>query len=151
MKPVFYDVQKKISILLALLFLFQSCSVYHSGTADIEEAVAAENKVKIIAEDGTKYKFKKLKYEEDRLLGVTRLNSSTAEKVAGMSTEIEGKNLLVDLSEMPIRKIKIRNNTLSTVINIGIPVIIAGVAFMFYVVDALEDSELAKGTVDPIM
>ena len=142
---------KKFSLLFSLLFLLQSCSVYHSGTVSIEEAVATENKVKIVAEDGTKYKFRKLETAEGKLLGITRLNSSTAEKVAGMPAEIEGKKLKVDLSEMSIEKIKIRNNMLSTIINVGVPVIIAGVAFMFYVVDALGNTEMPKGAVGPIM
>ena len=142
---------RKLSLLLSLVLVLHSCSVYHSGTASIEEAVAAENKVKLVAEDGTKYKFRKLETAEGKLLGITRLNSSTAEKVAGMPAEIEGKKLKVDLSEMSIEKIKIRNNTLSTLINVGVPVIVAGVAFMFYVVDALGDTEMAKGAVGPIM
>ena len=135
---------KQFSLLLPLLFLLQSCSVYHSGTASIEEAVAAHNRVKVVAEDGTKYKFRKLETSEGKLLGITRLNSSTAEKIAGMPADIEGKRLKVDLSEMSIEKIKIRNNTLSTMINVGVPVLVAGTALFLYVVNSLVDSMKGK-------
>ena len=34
------------------------------------EATTTENKVKVLAEDGSEYKFKKLNYEENRLVGI---------------------------------------------------------------------------------
>lgn len=113
---------KNLSLLLVLLLLLQSCSVYHSPTT-VEKAVAADNKVKVISADQQKYKFKRLEEENGRLTGVTKPRSSTAEKLAGMPAETEGRFLKVDLSEVTIEEIRLRNNTLSTIINIAIPVV----------------------------
>lgn len=121
---------QKFPALLSLLLFFQSCSVYYSGSLTVDEAVAADNKVKVVTEDNQKYKFRELQKNDDQLTGITKPNSATAEKIAGMPAEIEGKFLKVDISELVIEEIKLRNNTLSTILNIGIPVVTAFVGFM---------------------
>lgn len=72
----------------------------------------------------------KLKTSEGKLPGIIRLNSSTAKKIAGMPVKVEGDKLQVDISEIPIEKIKIRNNTWSTILNIGVPVVTAFIGLM---------------------
>ena len=85
--------------------------------------MAAENKVKVITADQEKYKFKKLELEGDRLTGITKPRSATAKKLADLPSETEGKFVQFDLSEVAIEEIKLRNNTLSTIINIAIPLV----------------------------
>lgn len=121
---------KKLSSLLLLLLLLQSCSVYHTGSLSVEEAVAANGKVKVITEDQKKYKFRRLEKENGRLLGITKPNSSTAKKLAEMPAETEGRFVKIDLSEVDIEKIKLRNNVLSTIISIAIPLIAGYLAVM---------------------
>ena len=114
---------KKFSILFALLLMLQSCSVYHSGTVSVDEAVAAESKVKVITEDHEKYKFQRLEKENDHLVGYVKPLSGTAKKLTDMPSQPEGRFLKVDLSNIAVETIKLRNNTLSTIINIAIPVV----------------------------
>ena len=121
---------------MMFLFLLQSCSVYHSTPVSIEQAVAAESKVKVITEDHKKYKFQRLEKENDHLVGLVKPHSGTAKKLAGVPSEREGRYLKVDLSQMAVETIKLRNNTLSTIINIGIPVV-AVVAPIAIVVGAM--------------
>ena len=68
------------------------------------------------------------------------MNSSTAGKVAGMPAEIDEKKLEVDISELAIEKIKLRNNTLSIIMNVGVPVVVAGVTFMALVLHQLDEA-----------
>lgn len=89
----------------------------------IQKAIDSEKKVKVITENGEKYTFKKIKKEDSHHIGITSMNSATARKVAGMRVSIEDNKLKVDLSEMSIEKIKLRNNTLSTVVNIAVPLV----------------------------
>ncbi len=121
---------------MMFLFLLQSCSVYHSTPVSIEQAVAAKSKVKVITEDHKKYKFQRLEKENDHLVGLVKPHSGTAKKLAGVPSEREGRYLKVDLSQMAVETIKLRNNTLSTIINIGIPVV-AVVAPIAIVVGAM--------------
>ena len=114
---------KKLFLLLVSLFLLQSCSVYHSEPISVEQAVAAESKVKVITEDHTKYKFQRLEKENDHLVGYVKPLSGTANKLEGLPSEPDGRFLKVDLSNIAVETIKLRNNTLSTIINVAIPVV----------------------------
>ncbi|NJW53057.1 hypothetical protein [Salinimicrobium oceani] len=121
---------KKSALILGLLFLLQSCSVYHSGARSVEEAVAADAKVKVISAGQLQYKFRKLELQDDHLVGITKHNSSTAKKLKHLPSSPAGKFRAIDLSEMVIEEIKLRNNTLSTIINIAIPIAALYVALL---------------------
>ena len=114
---------KQFSSLLALLLLLQACSVYHSGSVSVKEAVAAEKKVKIITADQQKYRFKRLELEGGHLTGITKPRSATAKKLAGMPAKFDGKYLEVDLSDMDIEEVRLRNkfhSTASTIVVIAV-------------------------------
>lgn len=106
---------KKLIILLSLLFLIQSCNVYRSASITPEEAVAAEKKVRIITTDGEKYKFTRLEKEYDRLIGMTKMRSATAKKLAKKIIQTDGRWSKIDLSRLAIDEINLRNNTQSTI------------------------------------
>lgn len=116
---------KKLSSLLAILLLLQSCSVYHPGSVSVHDAVAASGKVKIITEDQKRYKFRRLEQENDRLIGITKRGSAAAKKAVGLPATYQGKVLKVDLSDVGIEEIKLRNNSLSTILSIAIPIVLA--------------------------
>ena len=128
---------KKFLFPMLLLLILQSCSVYHSGSLSVEEAVAADNKVKVITADEQKLKFRRLKMENEQLTGVTKPVSATAKKLAGMPSQAQGRFLEIDISEVEIEKIKLRNNTLSTIINIGTPLVVAFLGLVALVAVAL--------------
>lgn len=113
---------KKISLLLSFLFLLQSCSVYRSPTS-LDEAVAADKKVKVVTADEKKYRFKRLERENDRLYGITGKGSVTAKRVVGLPATYNGDLLKVDLSQVAIEEVRLRNNILSAMLNIAIPIV----------------------------
>ncbi len=98
----------------------------------VEEAVASGEKAKVITTDDQKYKFKRLENENNRFIGITRLGSFTARKLAGMPAEIDGKHLEIDLSRLEIEEIKLRNKTTSHLLT-GVT-IIASVAATLYTI-----------------
>ncbi len=108
---------KNISLLLIFLLLLQSCNVYNIPTS-VENAVAADKKVKVITADNQKYKFKRLENKNNRLIGITKLRSVTANKMAGVPGEIDGKYLKIDLSNVDIEGIKLHNETGSIVLTV---------------------------------
>lgn len=61
-----------VSFLLAFLILFQSCSIYKSGTLSLDEAVLNEKRVKVVFIDNEKQKFKKIVVEDEEYYGVMR-------------------------------------------------------------------------------
>ena len=125
---------KKLSFLLALLLLLQSCSVYHSESVPVQEAVAADEKVKVITADEQEYKFKRLELADDRPIGIAKLNSDTAIKLSGRPAKIDGKYLKVDLSDLDIKEIRLRNkfhSTASTVVVIAVSAILAFLTVFF--------------------
>lgn len=80
--------------------------------------MAADKKAKVITTDDQEYKFRRLKNENDRLIGITKLGSSTAQKLAGMPAEIDGKYIEFDISNLEIDRIKLRTESSSTVLTV---------------------------------
>lgn len=122
--------------LLILLFL-QSCSVYHSKSLSAEEAVAANNKVKVVTAQEQKLKFRKLTMENEQLSGLTKPGSATSKKLDGLPSQPQGRFVEIDISEVDIEKIKLRNNTLSTIINIATPLVVVFTGLVVLVATSL--------------
>ena len=108
---------KNISFLLVFLLLLQSCNIYHAPTS-VEAAVAADKKAQLVTSTNQKYKFRRLEIKNDRLIGITRPGSATAKKLAGMPAMKDGKYLEIDLSNVVIDKIKLRNESGSIILSI---------------------------------
>jgi hypothetical protein len=121
---------KTISYLLVFPLLLQSCSVYRTPTT-VEEAVVSDKKAKVFTTDNQKYLFTRLENENNRLIGITRLGSSTAQKLAGMPGDIDGQYVRLDLSGIDIEKIMLRSESSSknlTIVTIVTTVILTAVA-----------------------
>lgn len=124
---------KKISIFLLFLITLQSCSVYHSKTATIDEAVRSNDKVKVITNSNDIYKLHKLKIEDGQVYGVLKKGTETAERLAdqGLVKYSDSKYETILLKDSTIKEIYLKNKTLSTVLSIAIPVV--GVAVILIV------------------
>jgi len=122
---------KKISIFFMFLITLQSCVVYHSKIATIDEAIQSDNKIKIITDSDDIYKLNKLKKEDGQIYGVVKKGSETAKKLSdqGLIKFSDGKYEKIQLTENTISEIHLKNKTLSTVLSIAVPVI--GVAAIF--------------------
>lgn len=135
---------KNWSVLLALLLLLQSCYVYNQP-ATVEEAVTENKKVKVITADDKKYKFKRLKNENGRLIGITRVNSVTSQKLGGVPAVIDGKKLELDLSELDIERIVVPDRSASTALTVVAVAAAVAVVYVIVLVIALSDMEVWTG------
>lgn len=118
------------AIILIVILLFESCSIYYKQPVSIEDAVTAENRVKILTKNGAKLGFKRLEMKEGKLYGHTHKNSRTANKFYNEVIEKGAKNnwVKIVLPEDHLKEIKLKNNSLSTAANISLAIVItAGV------------------------
>lgn len=123
---------EKIAIFLLFLITLQSCSVYHSKTAIIDEAVLSNNKVKIITNSNDIYKLHKLKVEDGQVYGVLKKGSETAERLAdqGLVKYSDSKYETILIKDSTIKEIYLKNKTLSTILSIAIPVVSVAVLYV---------------------
>ena len=63
---------KGIAITLSVLMLLQSCKVYHSKTATIDEVIESQKRVKVKSYNGEIYRFDKLHRENDQIFGIAK-------------------------------------------------------------------------------
>ena len=120
---------KRIALLLIFLMTLQSCSVYYSKTASVDEAIQSDNKVKVITSTNETYKFKKLQKENDQIYGVLKLRSNKAENLLdqGLLEGYDDKYGKLLLSQDTIQAIHLKNKGASTAVTVAIPVVIVGV------------------------
>jgi hypothetical protein len=102
---------KLIAYLLAFIMLLQGCTVYKSVPITIEQAVQKESKVKVKTVNNEKFKFSRIGFEDGTYYGVKKSQNVI------IKTPLDPKNIDI---------IKEKDKTLSTVLSIGIPVIIIG-------------------------
>lgn len=105
---------RPVAWFLVIMMVFQSCTVYKSTPVTLGEAVKADTKVKIEKRNGEKLKYYRIVQGNDG-------------KYYG--DEIKNKmhnNFLINEDE--IEKIQIKDKTTSTILTIGIPVLIVGLA-----------------------
>ena len=95
---------KSIAKVLAILMLFQSCvTVYKSGSLTLEEANDRYIKTKVVTISGEKLKFKNIEFKEGNYYGVKKEKRQV---------------IKIPLFQEAISEIKIKNRTLSTIVNI---------------------------------
>jgi len=111
---------KFTSLLLAILFLLQSCVAYKSTTSTFDEAVATNGKVLVIKNDGTKLKLKKIEKIDGVYYGVVKTKK-------GLET--------IPLTESDYKRISIKDKTASTLGNIGY--VIGGLAIIVLTIGAI--------------
>ena len=119
---------KGIAYVLMFLLLFQSCTVYHSNTSSVDQAIASNNKVKVDGSEDFSYKFKKIERINGEIYGLTKTKSNTNKRLRGRETKESQikNNIYLKLSEEDIQTIHLKNKTASTVVTILVP--LAGVA-----------------------
>jgi len=125
---------KWIAIILSTLLVFQSCRVYHSKTATVEEATLFSQHIKIRSTSDETYRFKTLLREDGKLYGITWRKGSTARKLSEQIVLVSaGKDkheVKILLDENAIREYHLQNKTMSILIPILIPVILAALIFV---------------------
>jgi hypothetical protein len=112
---------KSIAKVLAILILFQSCvTVYKSGSLTLEEANDRYIKTKVVTKSGEKLKFKNIEFEKGIYYGVKKIKRQIVK---------------IPLDQEVISEIKIKNRTLSTIVNIPLVfvyvVIVTGLAYSY--------------------
>ena len=117
-----------VSLFLAITFFIQSCRVYHSSTASIDEAVQSNDKVKLEAAEDT-YVFQELQRENGNIYGITKRKSVTADLLSAQIVEDtkDQKNVKILLRNDQLNNIHLQNKTMSTLATIGIPLVVVGV------------------------
>ncbi|MCJ7757846.1 MAG: hypothetical protein MUP24_06825 [Gillisia sp.] len=111
-----------LAVLLSIVLVFQSCKVYHSETATIEDASRFTDNIKVVSATNEIYKFESLQKEEGEIYGIVDENSKTAKKLSNQIVEIiypEGW-VKIHLLEENIKEIYLQNRTMSTVGNVSI-------------------------------
>ena len=105
---------KIVALFFSLLMFFQSCTVYKSTNVSLIDASKTDLKVKIMKLNGEKDKFSLIEvFDDGKFYG--------KKKIKGTSMY---NYILID--EDNIEKIQIKDKVLSTILSIGIPIIIIG-------------------------
>lgn len=104
---------KVVVLFFSVLILLQSCTVYQSVNVTLDEAVRADNKVRIEKINGEKAKYYRVvKFNDGNYYGKIKVNGNF-------------DNLLID--ENNIVKVQIKDKKTSTILTVAIPVVIMGV------------------------
>jgi hypothetical protein len=126
---------KWIAITLSTILVFQSCRVYHSKTATIEEATLFSQHIKIRSTSDETYRFKTLLREDGKLYGVTWRKGSTASKLSEQIVHVIGKDkdeVKILLDENTIKEYHLQNKTMSVLIPILIPIFLVGLVYAYW-------------------
>lgn len=119
--------QKVIVLVGGIVVLFLSgCNVYHTGAANIDQALESENRVKVETTDNRIYEFKELRRENGQLFGITRWNSETSQYMFDRVQLMEGKkgkNVKIPLTEEEVRAVYLKNRKASRWVNYGVPLV----------------------------
>jgi len=104
---------RPITWLLAVVMVFQSCTVYKSSPITLDEASKANDKVRIYKRNGDKVKYAKIVVLNDgNFYGVKKEKHLL-------------NNILINQND--IDKIQLKDKTMSTILTVAIPVVIIGV------------------------
>lgn len=101
---VLYKNARTLSFILSLLFLLQSCHVYHKVPISLDEAVAANKRMKVTTIDDKKYKFRKIEKTDSTYYGIVKTR---------------GQKVKVPLETEKIQSVRPVNKTASTVLSVG--------------------------------
>lgn len=100
---------QSMALILSILVLIQSCTVYRSVPISIETAVKNKSKVKIVTKNNNKLRFNRIEFQDGKYFGIKKFNSGMVK---------------ASLDENSIETIKEKDKTLSTILSIGIPGVI---------------------------
>ncbi len=114
---------KSMLVMGFLLVLSQGCSVYQSENSTVEEAIQSQDPIRIVTTDNVFYHFKSLQRENGELYGIARSNSGTAKMLQDHLQINDGKYLKIALPEDEILRVYLKNKGMSSLVNIGVPVV----------------------------
>jgi len=124
---------KIVAFLISSMVVFQSCSVYKYRTATVTEAVNSgfTYTIKLKSADNNSYKFMKLEKKDGMIYGIVKNNSKTASTLSNQITEVgvySNNDVKILMKEGQFEKVYIkgRDKTLSTILNVGIPLVVVG-------------------------
>lgn len=104
------------SLLLIVLLFFQSCQVYKSKSSTLDDAVVSKHRVKIHTKTGTKIKYKKIVQQDGMYYGL-----------------IKGDTIQIDIAK--IDRLRLKNNSLSTIYTVLLSAITAFLAIGIIQID----------------
>lgn len=126
-----------LSSILCLIFLIQSCSIYHAESISLQQAEELNKDVRITTKSGDKLKFKSIEEEGGDYFGLTRLKSKTSKELQkmGLIGRETGKLYAFGLETLNIQKIQEKNKTVSTLGTVGL--VITGIFVIILIVAAI--------------
>jgi len=92
-----------LALLMSVIIIFQSCSVYKSKPVSLIEASKENIKVKVRTNTNKKMKFKRIEYDGVNFYGIQKEN---------------GELIKINLSQNEIKTVKLKNKGLSIFLNI---------------------------------
>ena len=119
---------RTISIALMILFSLQSCSVYYSETATMDEALNASHKVKIKTPERDIYKFKQIVSEEDQIYGIAKRKSFTAKDLNRQVIwkKSDEKDVSILLTDEQTSNMHLKNKTASALVTTAVSLVSVG-------------------------
>ena len=111
-----------MAIFLAVLMLLQGCTVYKSANVTLDEAVKSHTKVRVKTFDNKSLKFDRIEVANNEIHGINN-----------------GKQIITTVKRNNIEKIQLKDKTMSTILSIAIPVVIAGGILAILVADSLNN------------
>jgi hypothetical protein len=97
------------SLILALIIMLQSCTVYKSTNVSLEQASKNEVKTKVVTSSNEKLKFKFIENKEGTYYGVKK---------------VKGNIVKMPLNEQNIKKVVLKDKTMSLILTIAIPLVL---------------------------
>ena len=111
---------KDLALLFAILILFQSCVVYQNTSVSLEKAAKEQLKTKVKTNTNKTYKFQRIGFENGEFYGLQK---------------IKGEIVRVSLQDNEISKILLKDKTMSTILNTGLPVV--GLVLIILIIQGL--------------
>ncbi|UOK43560.1 MULTISPECIES: hypothetical protein [Flavobacterium] len=124
---VLYKKIQIISLLLSFIFLLQSCHVYHKVPISLDEAVAANKRMKVTTTDDKKHKFRKIEKSDSTYYGIVKTR---------------GQKVKVPLEIEKIKSIHPVNKEGSTLLSVGIVVVPIGILMIIAMTSDLGYAEV---------
>ena len=116
------------SILLSILILLQSCTVYHKYSSSLDDAITSNDKVKIVIPSYDSYKFKKIQKIDGEIYGLMYNKSGSYKELVSRKTIPTDKETMtyVQIYKNELNDLHLKNKTASTVLSITIPFVVVG-------------------------
>ena len=96
---------KIVAFLISSMIMLQCCTVYKSYNANLDEAYKSQSKVKVLTTDNQTLKFMRIDFIDGKYYGI----SKTSQKLED-----------IPLDKNNIKSIKVKNKTVSAILNVGV-------------------------------